>query len=329
MFNLIAIGDPLIDTHLQIADDCKECQLTGTRDDQICFKYGDKIPIIDSFQSLGGNAPNVAVATVQLGLTSTLISAIGDDAYGHLALEQLRSKGVDTEFVTKDKHTKTRYSIVLNYRAERTILSYSEKKHYIWPKKIPSCDWIYYTGLSAGFEPIQKKLLLYLKKNKHIKLAVNPGSYLLKYALPKIQELLPITNLLIVNLEEAERILQTTIKKEKSIAVLIKKLLKKGVEEVVLTDGINGAYAGTPNEMWRLQSFPINVLAKTGAGDAFSAAYIAAKFYGHDMKTALLWGTANSTSVIQKHGPHSGLLDEKGIKKMLQKFSQIKPQKIL
>jgi hypothetical protein len=45
------------------------------------------------------------------------------------------------------------------------------------------------------------------------------------------------------------------------------------------------------------------------------------------MPTALLWGTANSTSVIEQHGPHDGLLDEKGIKKMMERFSSMQPQR--
>ena len=327
MFHIIAIGDPLIDTHVQIADDCEKCELHKKKSDKLCFNYGEKIPIVDSFQSLGGNAPNVAVGTVVLGMTSSLISSVGDDAYGHLALEELRQRGVDTKLVSIDKKNKTRYAIVLNYRGERTILSYSEKKNYVWPKEMPGANWIYYTGLSAGFEPMQEKLISFLKKNQNTKLAVNPGSYILKYAVNKIKEIIPLTDVLIVNAEEAARITGKKIKSEKDIEKCIYELLKLGAKEVVLTDGIRGSWAATKKEFWRLKSFPTKVVAKTGAGDAFSSAYIAAKFYGHDIKKALLWGTANSTSVIEQHGPHDGLLDEKGIKKMINRFSDVRPQK--
>lgn len=328
MFNLLAIGDPVIDTHVQIDSSSEDCELTEKKETLLCFKYGEKIPIVDSFQLLGGNAPNVAIGAVKLGLKTALVSAVGNDPYGHFAIEQLQKNKVDTEFTSFDKKSKTRYSIVLNYQAERTILSYSEKKKYLWPKNLPEVNWVYYTGLSEGFEPIQKHLIHYLKKNKKVKLAVNPGSYLLKYALPKIHELLKFTHLLIVNVEEAERILGISSKNKQKTSVLLTKLLDLGIEEVVITDGINGSYAGTNTEKWRLPSFPIEVVAKTGAGDAFSSAYIAAKFYGHHIKTALLWGTANSTSVIQKHGPHHGLLHKQAIRKFLNEFGHIEPKEI-
>jgi sugar/nucleoside kinase (ribokinase family) len=80
--------------------------------------------------------------------------------------------------------------------------------------------------------------------------------------------------------------------------------------------------------MWHMSSFPIHVIAKTGAGDAFSAAYIAARFIGLSVDVALAWGTADSTGVISEHGPHKGLLDRKGVKKTLERFKNVRPQKL-
>ncbi len=328
MFNLIAIGDPLVDTHVQIDALCESCQVVSGHRDQLCFNYGEKIPIVDSFQSLGGNAPNVAAGAVKLGLTSTLLTTIGADAYGRLVIQELKKQHVDTSFVSKDKNHKTRYSIVLNYKKERTILSYSEEKKYRWPTSAPEADWIYYTGLSKGFEPIQEKLLKHLKKHPTTRLAVNPGSYILKYATAKLREVLPFTDVLIVNLEEAEKIVLTTLEKEKTIAQQLKKLLATGAKEVIITDGANGAFAGTQEKLWSMPAYPVEVLSKTGAGDAFSSGYLAARFYSHTIPEALTWATANSTSVIQAHGPHEGLLDKEHLLEVVRKFAAIIPQEL-
>ncbi len=251
MLNLLAIGDPIIDTHVQIDDNCSECHLTGDAE-HLCFKYGEKIPIIDSFQSLGGNAPNVAVGATRLGLSSAVLSAVGADAYGRLAVQELKKQAVDTSLITEDPEHQSRYSIVLNYRGERTILSYSETKNYRWPEKAPVADWVYYTGLSKGFEVVQEKLLEYLTKHPTVRLAINPGSYLLKYAKEKLCEVLPRTDLLIVNLEEAEAILDTTLEKEKSVGGIIHELLATGVKEVALTDGQRGAWRCPDGNLCRI-----------------------------------------------------------------------------
>jgi sugar/nucleoside kinase (ribokinase family) len=328
MFDLITIGDPVIDTHVQIADDCTECELGGLEHDRLCLKYGDKIPIIDSFQSLGGNAPNVGVAAAKLGMKTALLSTVGNDVNGAFALKELSRHKVDLRMVQIDKKSKTRYSIVLNYSGERTILSYSHEKHYQWPKKFPGAHWIYYTGLSKGFEVIQDNLIEYLKHHR-TKLAINPGSYIMKYAKERLLQMMPLTDVLIVNKEEGELIANTTLEKAGNIENLIRILLDAGPQEVVLTDGAKGAWAGTSNELWKIASFPISVVAKTGAGDAFSAGYITARSAGLPISEALLWGTADSTAVIQEHGPHKGLLDKKGIKTMLDQFKTVQPQRLV
>lgn len=328
MYNLICIGDPIIDTHVQIDDKCKECRVTEEHGKYLALDYGAKIPIVDSFQALGGNAPNVAVAGAKLGLKSTVISTIGDDSNGRMILDHLHRFKVDTDFVTVEHNSSSRYSIILNYHEERTILSYSEKKNYIWPEPVPASDWIYYTGLSEGFETIHEKLIEHLDAHPTIKLSVNPGSYMLKYGLKQLQEVVKRSDLLIVNLEEAEKIAGHTRTEAKSEAGLIHELLAMGAEEVVLTDGGRGAWAGNKDVLWHLEPYPIKIVSKTGAGDAFSAAYIAARHFNHDIAHALQWGTANSSGVIGAHGPQAGLLDMRALEKMIAAYGTIQPEEI-
>ncbi len=325
MFNLLAIGDPIIDTHVRIDDSNSGCQLIPHGKMKLCFDYGSKIPIRTSFQSLGGNAANVSVGATKLGLESAILSTVGDDTNGKMAIRELAKYGVDTSYLSTDKKSHTRYSVVLNYKEERTILSYSDHKNYFWPKPEPETAWIYYTGLSEGFESLHEDLMDYLERHPTVRLAFNPGSGLLKFGRAYLPEIISRADLLIVNLEEAESITGETIEKEKTYSALINQLLKMGAKEVALTDAEKGAWAGNKDELWHLKSFPVTVVSKTGAGDAFSAGYLSARYYEHDLKHALAWGVANSTAVIQKEDPHSGLLDRKGVELLLNKFKTIVP----
>jgi len=331
MYNLIGIGDPIIDTHVQIDETCTEaeCHLSEKNDEmKLCFDYGSKIPIVNSFQSLGGNAPNVLVGATRLGLKTALITTVGKDANGAMALAALKKEKVDTDFITEDPKNKTRYSIILNYKKERTILSYSNEKKYRWPTPTPPADWVYYTGMSAGFETIQEKLRDYLKKHSSASLAINPGSYMLKYALPELREAISWAKLLIVNLEEAEKILGSTLEKEKSVRSIVRELCTLGPKEVAITDGPRGAWAGTAEEVWHLDAYPVKVISKTGAGDAFSSGFITARFFGHDIAHALKWGIANSSGVVQNHGSQAGLCGQKELEEMMLKYKKIKPASV-
>lgn len=325
MFQILTIGDVLVDTHVMIDDAANECRLDESKR-HLCLDFASKIPVTGSFQAIGGNAANVAVGISKLALNSGIISAVGKDGNGRLITTELKKNKVNTNLIAKE-NIPTRYAIVLNYHGERTVLSYHAKRRYAWPKNIPATDWVYYTSLSAGFDGLQDNLEKFLDKHPTVRLAVNPGSFQLKYGLEKIKEIIKRADLLILNREEAEKILGTTFEKEKNISTLIHELLGLGAKEVALTDGAKGAWAGNQDNIWFMESFPVEVKAKTGAGDAFSSGYVGAKIFGHDTETSLKWGIANSCGVIQKTGAQTGLLDEKGIRKMLATYSSIVPKK--
>ncbi len=328
MYDIITIGDAVIDTHVNINSASMECDM-DTQKCRLCLDYASKIPITGSFQSLGGNAANLACGTARLGLKTAILTSLGKDSNGRLVVQELKKNNVDTSLVERDPKAKTRYSIVLNFRGERTILSFHEKRSYRWPKKFPPTDWIYFTSLSDGFEPLQDELIEYLEQFKSAKLAYNPGSFQLKNGMNRIKEIIPKAELLFVNLEEAEKIAGATLKKLKTIEALIHKLLNMGVREVVITDAERGAYAGDEDEIWHVGIYPVPVVSKTGAGDSFSAGYLAARFFDHDIRHALIWGTANSTSVVSNFGPQNGLLNKKQIEKLIAKFPKVKPRKLL
>jgi len=327
MYKLITIGDIVIDTHVQISDASLECDI-NRKPCQLCLDYASKIPITDSFQSLGGNAANVAVGATKLGLKTAILSSVGDDINGNMAIEELNRFKVDTNLVYQEAKNPTRYSIVLNFQTERTILSFHKKRKYTWPKQMPSTEWIYYTGLSDGFKKIKTPLINWLKKHPKTSLAFNPGSFQLKHHLDEVKNTIKHADVLIINLEEAEKILDTTLKKEKTIDSIINKLIKLGAKEIAITDAGSGAYVGNKNEIWHMEACPVKVLAKTGAGDAFSAGYISARCLGHNLPQALRWGIVNSCSVITKIGAQNGLLRKNQLKATLIKHSSITPKLI-
>lgn len=325
MNNIVAIGDLVVDTHVKIDDASVECNLDG-HNCKLCLDYAAKVPVTDSFQTVGGNAANFAFGTSKLGINTAVISTLGDDSNGKIITTELKKNKINTNLVTKDKKNKTRYSIVLNFKGERTILSYHNKKNYHWPKKMPKSDWIYYTSLSDGFAPLQKNLIKFLKQNKNIKLAFNPGAFQLKYGLNLCKEILSLTDLLIVNLEEAKML--SGVNLNQSAKTLVGALLGMGAKEVVITDGARGALAGNAEAIWEMTPYNVPIVSKTGAGDSFSAGYLAAKIHNHDLPTCLIWGTANSCSVLGHFGVEQGQLNQKGTKKMIEKYKSVQPVRL-
>lgn len=328
MYNLITIGDAVVDNHIILDEAEVECSV-DKKTCRLCLDYAAKVPVSESFQNIGGNAVNVAIGASKLGLSTAVLTDLGKDANGKTVISELKKYGVDTKLTKLNPKNETRFAIVLNYKGERTILSSHKKKTYSWLENFPATDWIYYTSLSDGFEVLQKNLLTHLKKHPTVRLVYNPGSFQLKNSLNSVLETIKKSDILIINLQEAEIILNTTLQKEKNITTIIHKLLALGTKETVITDAEKGAYGGNAEGIWYMPAFPVKVVAKTGAGDAFSAGYISARQYDHDIADALTWGIANSCNVISSFGSHAKLLEKNNINNCIKKYGDIKPKKLV
>ncbi|MEK7083666.1 MAG: carbohydrate kinase family protein [Patescibacteria group bacterium] len=322
MFDLITIGDATVDLFVMLEDASVQCDLHKDHC-KLILDYGDKIPIKTSAQEIGGNAANVAVGCEKLGLSTAIITDVGDDLQGEFIRDELAHAGVNTSMARVHKKTESCYSVILTYKAERTALSYHSVRAYRLPK-LPKTPWTYYTSMGVGFEPLQDALATYLKKNPDIRLAMNPGSYQCRKGKEKIKELFHRTDVLFVNTREAE----CFVGKSKSIPALCKRFHALGVATVVITDGDRGAYASDGKECLFMGVYPITPLSKTGVGDAFSSGFLSAITHKKNMAKAMQRGTANAAGVIQHIGAQAGQLTKREIEKMARRFPRIKPRKI-
>ena len=324
MLDLITIGDSLVDIFFIIDEGNSNCML-DKKTKKICFNYAEKMCIEHSTHAVGGNAANVAVGARRLGLKTAIVTEIGDDINGQVILDTLQKAKIDLSLVQIHKNRETRYSVVLNYDSERTILSYHTVRQYTLPK-LPDTKWIYYTSLGKNFEKLQKQLLTYLKKHPDTKLAMNPGSYQMGNGLASIQAILPHISLLIVNKEEAAKLAGKTARTR--IQTLLKELTKQGLETIIITDSTRGSYGIHQKLMLHMPSFPIKAKARTGAGDAYTSGFLTATILGKNLEEAMMWGTANAGGVIQEFGAQKGLQKKKQINTTIQTYSSVIPTQI-
>lgn len=323
MYDIVTVGDATIDTFLVLREGVQTCSLDAAQG-HLCLQYADKIPIQESHQAVGGNAANVAVATATLGLRSAIIADLGEDVNGLTIKDELEQRHVDTKFLKLDPKTTTRYSVILNFMGERTVLSSHMKRTYQLPR-MPRTRWLYMTSMGAGFEKIQQEIItLKKKRGQNMLLAMNPGSYQAKEKPAALRKVLPFLDALFVNKEELFLLSET----HTSIKAGISVLHKKGVKLVVVTDGEAGSYASDGLHMYHMPIYPIKAIAKTGAGDAYAASFLAATLQGLPLAECMQWGTANAAGVIQKFGAQQGLQSAKGIRTLLSKYQKVLPEQL-
>mgnify|MGYP001586226221 CR=1 FL=1 len=308
MFDLISIGDSVVDTFIPLTD-AKIINDKG--EPMLAMRYGDKIPVMPSVSMAAGNACNNAVGSSRLGLKTAIYTNIGnlsDDADDERIKNKLKKEGVDTRYISEDPHLPTNHHIVLNFKGERTILIY----HQPWKYKLPDLDntrWVYFTSLGPSFTEsnLVVELINYLERT-NARLLYNPGTFQIKLGIKKNARLLSLTEVFIVNKEEAKLILGFEESEKIDIRKLLKGLLDLGPRIVIITDGGEGSYGADGEKYYHLGIFPAKLVEMTGAGDGYATGVLAGLFHGEDLHDAMRWGAANGASVVEYIGPQEGLL---------------------
>ncbi len=323
-YDILSIGDTTTDVFLDIHEATVHCELKS-HECLFCITYADKVPV-ERFTEVHavGNAANNANGSARLGLRTAIWTILGDDRNGAAARHVFREEGVETRCVETDRRRGTNFSAVLNFRGERTILVYHEDRRYRFPK-LPASSWIYLTSMGKGWERIIPGLLKHLKASG-ARFGFNPGTHQMKSGLDVLKPLLAVTTAFIVNVEEAQRILQ---KPSRDISLLLRTLVKHGPKTVVITDGPAGAYGfdGRAEYFMPIYPDPKPVVERTGCGDAFSTGFLAAQVYTDAMTEGMQWGAANARMVVQYIGAREGLQTKGQILRTLRSFPKIVPQK--
>lgn len=308
MFDLISIGDSVIDTFVPLTD---AKVLNDKGESMLALRFGDKIPVGDSISMVAGNAANNAVGASRLKLKTAIYTHVGnkdDDQNDDRIKQKLKKEGIDIRYLAEDPNLPSNHHIVLDFKGERTILIY----HQPWKYKLPDLDntkWVYFTSLGPTFTEsnLINELIRYLERTS-AKLLFNPGTFQIKAGVKKNARLLSLTELLIVNLEEAKLILSFDESKEIPIKKLLQGIANLGPRVVIITDGKKGSYGFDGDKFYQLGIFPAKLLEMTGSGDAFATGTLAGLFHGKDLSEAMRWGAANGASVVEQIGPQAGLL---------------------
>jgi ribokinase len=306
MYDFLAIGDTQLDTVMVLDPEEVEikCQLKSD-DCLMCLDYASKVPASQCYEMVAGNAANAAVTGARLDGKTAFWTLLGHDDIATKQIEHFKSEGIDISLVEQQPSAQSHRSVVISVSGERTILVYHAPRKYSLPVDLPSAKWVYLTSMAKGSETIFEPLSAYVAKTG-AKVVYQPGTFQLRLGAAAASELLRVTEVIVMNKEEAELY---TDHKDATMRELLDALRKLGPKIAVITDSTKGSYASDGTDYWYLETRPeIPRIEATGAGDAFSSALTVALLEGQSLPEAMRWGTFNAESVIQKIGPQAGIL---------------------
>ena len=80
---------------------------------------------------------------------------------------------------------------------------------------------------------------------------------------------------------------------------------------VLLTDGVNGSMVSDGVTIVRAAMYEdVPAIDRTGAGDAFASGFLSQWAHGAQLKDAVVFASANSSSVVNHIGAKTGILHQ-------------------
>ena len=311
-YDVITIGGTTMDAFMQLGDEHAKYHY-DKESGALCFRHGEKISVDRYDFAMGGNATNVAVGLSRLGFKATLCSEIGDDELSIKIRNTLAQENIERLFMVQTSG-RSNFSVIINFKGDRTIFPETIERENNFDLSDAAAKYVYLTSLGDKWEHAYEKALAFVKEHKAV-FAFNPGgSQLKKEGKEIVEKVLEATDLLFLNKEEAELLLfnhygEKDDDSDNYLEKLAKKLQTRGPKIVVITNGKEGSYClDEAGKFYTKDMEPGEPVERTGAGDAYTAGFLAARMYNLSIEDAMKWGSHNAASVVAKVGAQAGLL---------------------
>ncbi|MBK7870157.1 MAG: carbohydrate kinase family protein [Saprospiraceae bacterium] len=258
-----------------IADLCIDLLFTGT----VRPKYGQAEQLIDDYTvDLGGSAAIFASQFAKLGGNVGFLAKVGNDLFGNILLEKIKSIGISSEHISIDETHKTAAGIGLSDGQDRAMLTYMGTLLSVKPEDIKD-EFIKRTKhwhIASYFllENLWDFWILFLQKLKQQGLTVSlDTNWAPKENWQQVHNILPYIDVFLPNEEEAK-----LISGEKNV-IEAGKWLSDRCNLVVIKCGGDGAMAFQKEKIYKFD-IPIHLTENlmiadtTGAGDNFDAGFL-------------------------------------------------------
>jgi ribokinase len=257
------------------------------------------------YMNPGGKGANQAIAAARLGSEVTFISKIGYDLFGLQALEIYRSEKINTEFIFTDQKSPSGVALI-------SVDSFGENSIIVAPgasrslsiedinkaeEKIKESD-IILMQLEVPIETVEYAATIAYKYGKKVILNPAPASTLSNSFLKNVHTILPnrieaemLSGIKVMDIESAHRAA----------------IGEKGIENVVITLGKDGAYVKEKDTYTMVPAKEVETIDTTGAGDVFCGAFSVYLSKGYSLAESVRFANAAAAIAVTRIGAQSAI----------------------
>lgn len=246
---------------------------------------------------IAGAESNVAIGLARLGCAVTWVGRVGDDEFGRLIETTLRGQGVTTRAISDvdaptglmvKEHRMSRATRVIYYRANSA--GSRIRPSDITDSEIEAAGIVHATGITAaisasGCETVARTLARARAAGALASFDLNHRSALwsAEQAASVYREFIPMSDIVFATEEEARMVVGPVIEAE----ALAWGLHALGPATAIVKRGSRGAVAVVEGRVVHVPPVVVPVVDPVGAGDAFTAGYLAGLTEGRSAEDSL------------------------------------------
>lgn len=269
-------------------------------------KEGETLEAPDFEIGCGGKGANQAVAAAKMGSKVMMVTKVGDDLFADNTIKNLEKYGIDTEFTNKVPNTSSGVApIFVDPDSKNRILIIKGANKYLLPEDV-----------DRAAEKLKECALIVLQLEVPLETVYRAIEFGNEHGIPVILNPAPATKELdfnyvckcdffIPNETELEILTGMPTETEANIKEAANTLIAKGVKDVIVTMSSRGVMWVTKEEVRKIDSFKVDAIDTTGAGDAFIGCFAHYYAKNKDIQQAIKMATAFAALSVKKRGTQS------------------------
>ena len=214
----------------------------------------------------GGKGANQAVAAARLGAKVSMLGRVGKDNFGDFLLDNLKSNNVDSQLVLRDDASTGTAIIVVDANGQNSIVLSPGANGKVAASDVEHASFSTFDLLLLQLEIPTPTVLSAAKlaRENGVRVLLNPAP---AKELPA--ELIALADFIIPNETELSLLTGMEVKDVPSAEKAARTLLERDAQNVIVTLGSKGALIVNKDTSSHVDTFKVDVVDTTAAGDAF------------------------------------------------------------
>lgn len=267
---------------------------------------------------VGGAEANVAIGLSRLGHSAAWISRVGADEFGACVRSTIRGEGVDTSHVIEDEKAPTGVYFKEQRRADLIRVHYYRdgsaasrlSASDLDPAYIAQAEYLHLTGITPALSSACREATweaLRIAEEHGVAVSLDPNVRRKLWsedeARSTLREMIPHVHTVLTGAGEA-----TLLSGEEDPESAARALRELGPAQVVVRLGEDGAFAlAGEGDVRREPALDVEVVDVVGAGDAFTAGYLAGQLRDWGLRPSLKLGNVAGGLATTVPGDSEGI----------------------